>query len=123
MACQDILVVDDDMGIRETLKDLLELEGYRVATAANGADCLQRLDQMSPCMVLLDLMMPVKNGWEVLQDLQARGDALLRQHRVAVISAAAPEVRNLQEYGCEVLPKPLNLERLLSLARRLCPGG
>lgn len=120
MSCQEILVVDDDSGIRETLKDLLELEGYHVSTAANGQEGLQRLSQITPCLVLLDLMMPVMNGWEVLKNLRARQDALLAQHRVAVISAAAAHAQDLEAYGCEILSKPVNIERLLRLVRSCC---
>src|SRR5437764_280073 len=60
-----VLVVDDDPGIREALADLLGEEGYRVVTAMNGVEALDKLrepSQARPCVILLDLMMPFMNG-------------------------------------------------------------
>jgi CheY-like chemotaxis protein len=68
-------------GIRETLRDRLELEGFRVNTARNGFEGLQRLQQAMPCLILLDLMMPVVNGWEFLKRLQAEHHRILSARR------------------------------------------
>jgi CheY-like chemotaxis protein len=120
MTCQEVLVIDDDSGIRETLRDLLELEGFRVNTARNGFEGLQRLQQAMPCLILLDLMMPVMNGWEFLKRLQAEHHDILSAHRVAVISAAVHGAHELEEYGCPVLTKPIDIQHLLSLAHTHC---
>jgi CheY-like chemotaxis protein len=63
-----VLIVEDDEAIRETLRELLEFEGFEVATAANGREAVSQLQRTErPCLILLDLMMPVMNGWEFLR--------------------------------------------------------
>ncbi|MBC7545053.1 MAG: response regulator, partial [Candidatus Sericytochromatia bacterium] len=60
-----ILIVEDDIDIRETLAEILADEGYSVASAANGLDAISYLQtEAMPCVILLDLMMPVMSGWE-----------------------------------------------------------
>jgi CheY-like chemotaxis protein len=105
-----VLVVDDDRHIRETLADLLSEEGYAVAAVENGQRALEFLRRAHACMVLLDLMMPTKSGWETLTDLL--GDPALPRVPVGVISALVTETP-LGTVG--VLHKPLDLDRLLSL--------
>ena len=123
MKCGHIMVVEDDEGVRETLRDLLELEGFRVFAAENGREGLQLLQSTGePCLILLDLMMPVMSGWEFLEALKEEHPRVLTDTRVAVVSAAADVIEVQQEYGCPVLNKPLNIERLLELARERCEG-
>src|SRR4051812_39076674 len=63
-----ILIVEDERNIRENLKLLLELEGFRVHEAPDGKSGIETLRQIAPpCLVILDLMMPVMDGWEFLQ--------------------------------------------------------
>ena len=67
-----ILVIDDEADIRESLATLLDLEGYEVDLAQNGAEGERRLEQRAYDLVLLDLMMPEKSGMEVLRDVRER---------------------------------------------------
>lgn len=105
-----LLVVDDDRHIRETLAELLSEDGYRVVTAEHGARAVERMRGEHICMVLLDLMMPTKSGWQVLAELI--GDPHLPRVPVGVISALVTETP-LGTVG--VLHKPLDLDQLLSL--------
>ena len=105
-----VLIVDDDQHIRETLADLLAEEGYHVATADNGARALAWLRREHVCMVLLDLMMPTKSGWQALAEML--GDPALPRVPVGVISALVTETP-IGAVG--VLHKPLDLDCLLSL--------
>jgi CheY-like chemotaxis protein len=105
-----VLIVDDDRRLRETIAELLAEDGYRVVTAEHGARALERLRGEHVCMVLLDLMMPTKSGWQVLADLV--GDPELPRVPVGVISALVTETP-LGTVG--VLHKPFDLDRLLSL--------
>lgn len=87
--CKTILVADDNDDIREAIVDALESEGYPVFSARNGKEALNLLKEIpGPTLVLLDLMMPVMNGWEFL-DAQKQ-DAKLISHQVVTISAVSP---------------------------------
>jgi len=115
---RQVLVVDDDPGIQETLRDLLEEEGYEVVVAGNGRQALDRLDQgLHPDIILLDLMMPVMNGWQFREHLRQRGEAL--RPPIVVISAdhtLAAQAAQLQAEG--YLAKPFDLMALLAEVAR-----
>ena len=66
-----VLVVDDDLDIRATLAQILREEGFRVREARNGLEALEKVAEEEPDLVLLDLVMPVIDGWEVLRTLRA----------------------------------------------------
>jgi two-component system, OmpR family, response regulator CpxR len=113
---RSVLVVDDDEAIRETLRDVLSDEGYLVETAENGARALERLRAPSPAqrpgLVLLDLMMPVMSGWEVLDTLHS--DDLLADIPVVVVSAMTVSGAR----AC--VAKPVDLRSLLELVDSYC---
>lgn len=120
MANHHIVVIEDDEDLRETLRDLLEMEGFQVSTACNGLEGLRLIERSSrPCLILLDLMMPVMDGWEFLDTLRQNA-AQLAQTPVAVVSAAADLSDVERQYGCSVLKKPVNLKRLFALAHQHC---
>ena len=107
-----VLVVDDDAEIREVLIQLLEEEGYTVLGAENGLQALAQLRERHPNLMLLDLMMPVMSGWEVLETLGESGE--LATIPVIVVSAmCAPGAQ-----AC--LRKPVDLDELLTLVGRYC---
>ena len=115
-----ILIVEYNADIRETFRTLFELEGFDVRVAVNGEDALASLDgsDEAPALILLDLSMPVMNGWEFLDVLRSReyGASI----PVAVLSANvdAEVSRDLRtRYGCRVLRKPASAEALLGVAR------
>src|SRR4051812_33573838 len=111
-----VLVVDDDEDIRESLREVLEAERYTVRTATDGQDALAVLAEAAwrPCLILLDLMMPVMNGWEFLKVLKA--DACLAAIPVVVLSASSSTV----EAATVILRKPIALDTLLDVVRAHC---
>ena len=115
-----VLVVDDDMGIRGVLTQLLQDEGHRVASAANGQEALERLAaQRPPGVILLDLMMPVMNGWEVMN--RRRDDERIASIPVIVISADGQVREKANAIGAVgYLTKPIDLDRLLDTVERYC---
>ena len=118
MACKTILLVEDDADIRSTLKEVLELEGYQVVPAANGSEALSQLQEMvPPCLILLDLMMPIMNGWEFLE--AQREDAKLAAIPVVVVSAAGDKAKSAKAHG--FVKKPIEVDTLLRMIRTLCP--
>ena len=114
-AARTVLVVDDDFNLRQTLREVLQDEGYGVDTAANGREALDRLQRSRPPqVVVLDLMMPVMDGWRVLDEL-AR-DASLSRIPVVVISAGKTGVRGVRAH--EFLSKPLDYHKLVATIDR-----
>jgi two-component system chemotaxis response regulator CheY len=116
----DVLIVEDQPDLRESLADLLELQGYRVDTAANGQEALAHLRGASPPQViLLDLRMPVMDGWAFRHEQQQ--SPALAVIPVVVVSGEADvgkEARALHAAGH--LVKPIDLEALLDLLTRYC---
>ena len=113
-----VLVVDDDADIRDMIAQALELEGWRVVGAANGEEALRAARQgPRPDVILLDLMMPVMNGWEFM-DAQ-REDAALATIPVVLISG---DERLKEKAGkarvAGFLKKPMDLVELLAVVER-----
>jgi CheY-like chemotaxis protein len=115
-----VLVVDDDPSIRETVSDVLEDEGYRVVLAENGRRAMELLESTHPNLMLLDLMMPVMSGWEVLEALDGRDE--LADIPVVVVSAMrAPITSPATRMGARMcLPKPVDLHHLLQVVEHYC---
>lgn len=108
---KSILVVDDDEAIREVLKMSLEMEGYPVMTATNGKEALDILSRSpNQGLILLDLMMPVMNGWEFVEEFQKVEK--YSNIPIILISAYSERAKNLPAIQ-EVFSKPMNFNTLL----------
>jgi CheY-like chemotaxis protein len=115
--CKSILVVEDEPSIRENLRMLLEWEGYQVFTASNGDEGLKTLRKMpKPCLILLDLLMPVLNGMEFLE-AKSHEDAIAAIP-VCVVSGVAEKPDLSKASG--FVKKPIELEGLLKFVRGYC---
>jgi CheY-like chemotaxis protein len=113
-----VFIVEDDVDTREMIGRFLELEGFAVETAANGRQALDRLDAGArACVILLDLMMPVMDGWEFRR--QQVGHAAFAKIPVIVFSAAGRE-RMRQIDANDYLAKPVDLDELLQRVSRFC---
>jgi DNA-binding response OmpR family regulator len=104
-----ILVVDDDDGIRRGLRRWLMRKGYEVVDARDGREAI-RLFKEQPCdLALLDMNMPLLNGWGAIAGLRA-----LESQLPAIIITARPDQRNIaREAGVELMEKPVNVPLLL----------
>jgi CheY-like chemotaxis protein len=112
-----ILIVDDDPAIRRVVADILEMSSYGVREAANGAEALDDVRTSPPALVLLDLMMPVMDGWEFLR--RCRSDQACGRVPVAVMSAARDAGAISDELGASAfLPKPFELDDILTIVSR-----
>jgi two-component system, OmpR family, response regulator MprA len=111
-----VLVVDDDPAIRKAVSLLLVDEGYAVQTAANGTEGLAAITAQPPALVLLDLNMPVMDGWALLGHLR---DAQITVPIVIMTAdqRAPQEAARLQVAG--YLGKPFAIDDLLDLVARL----
>jgi two-component system, OmpR family, response regulator MprA len=112
-----ILVVDDDDTIRATIAEALELDGFIVETASNGAEAWVLVSERPPSGILLDLMMPVMNGWQFLEKCRAAG--VCDGTPVVIMSAyhkLSSEVAKLGVSG--YVSKPFDLDVLLGEVER-----
>ncbi|HEX9290552.1 MAG TPA: response regulator [Anaeromyxobacteraceae bacterium] len=119
-AQRQVMVIEDDFAIRETLRELLEEEGYHVVGAANGMEALDRLKAgRAPHLILLDLMMPIMDGWEFRSAQQL--DPALAGIPVVVISAShGLEQKVAGMSAAAFLAKPFELDALLETVERYC---
>jgi DNA-binding response OmpR family regulator len=122
-----VLVVDDEPDVLLLLRIHFEEAGYRTVLAADGETALRRLDEERPDAVVLDVMMPVMDGWSVLEALRSRADA----PPVVVLSARTTDadIARARELGAaDYVTKPFEPAALLAavaraLAARPRPGG
>ena len=114
-----ILVADDDSDIREILRDALSGLGTRIVTAADGQECLDRIDSVAPEVVLLDIEMPIKSGLDVLKELRQRG----RDTPVIMITAYGSverAVESMKQGAYDFITKPFDLDHIaLTVAKAL----
>src|SRR4051812_28063028 len=116
--CNEILIIEDEEGIRETLKLALELAGYDVTAVANGQEGLDALRAMAPPrLILLDLMMPVMDGWTFAERLGA--DTVLASIPVVVVTAFAEKAGSLTS-ARGFIKKPIDFDSLLRVVKRFC---
>jgi CheY-like chemotaxis protein len=116
--CGGVLIVDDDPDIRDSLREVLEDEGYEVASVANGREALDHLKASSPrpCVILLDLMMPVMDGWQFRKE--QKQDPAIANIPLIVITATGK--RPVLIDADELVMKPLDLGRLFEAIERYC---
>ncbi len=116
--CRTILVVEDDDDIRNAIVDLLENEGYNTQSAINGKDALEKLRVIKerPCLVLLDMMMPIMNGREFLDEVMK--DSLLAPIPVLIVSAVADKSNTEGSVG--FLKKPIDIDVVLKVVSQYC---
>lgn len=117
MVAECVLVVDDDPSIRKLIVAALKRDGYLFEEANNGRDALELMRSKRPALVILDLMMPIVSGWDVLNERQ-RDEALLKIPVILVSANRAPEVGTAVDKGvCAFLPKPFDVTVLSALVR------
>jgi CheY-like chemotaxis protein len=112
-----VLVADDDPAIRRLIMAALKRDGYGFLEASNGREALDLMRSQHPDIVVLDLMMPVVSGWDVLQERLS--DPALSKIPVIIVSAnREPELVHAIDKGiCAFLPKPFDIAALSALVR------
>jgi two-component system chemotaxis response regulator CheY len=116
VADRPILVVDDDASIRQTVREILDLEGYPVETASDGREALRLVERDEPSLVLLDMRMPQMDGWGFAREIRQRGIEL----PILVMTAA----ENARSWAAEIgadgyVAKPFELDELLAAVERI----
>jgi DNA-binding response OmpR family regulator len=118
-----ILVADDEPDIVTIVEMILRSQGYDVLKAANGLEALELAERHSPDLILLDIMMPDMDGWEVLRLLHV--DPSTSEIPVAMISAktgSRAKITSMQEGAVDYITKPVDSQELLSKVRELLHG-
>ena len=114
-----ILIIEDDADVRESLSEVLLSEGYEIAEAQDGAEGLRAARDQLPDLILLDLMMPIMNGWDFRTAQMA--DPALAPIPVVVISATLPD--QVHAIGAVAhLHKPFDLVDLIDTVQRHAPA-
>ena len=115
-APDDVLVVDDDPDVVDVILLVLDHAGYAARSAENGAQALAAVEARVPALVLLDMIMPVMNGWQFARELRARYGRVIP---IVMVTAAEHARARGDEIGADaVLPKPFNVGDLLRLVER-----
>lgn len=119
--CRTVLIVEDEESIRQVLQMMLEIENYDVLLAANGQEAMDKLATCAepPCLILLDLMMPVMDGWQFVEAVgKVRAYA---STPVVVVTAFRDKAGTIKADG--VIQKPIEFDRLLTTVRKYCHGS
>lgn len=115
----DVLIVDDDPPIRNLLRQIFKRIGLEAREARDGVEAISHVEASMPRLIMLDLMMPRMNGWEVLEALRERG--MLEQVPVVVLTAVGSQrTENLSSYGVRaVLNKPFEIHDLIATVKTI----
>lgn len=120
VAGKRILVVDDDADIRELLFTALEDDGFEVVPAANGQEALAIIQTFRPDVIILDLMMPVMDGWQFAKELRARDEDI----PIVLLSAARDLRTHAQAMrAADIIEKPFDLSELLPKIARVASAA
>jgi len=111
-----VMVVDDEPDVLLSLKAVLQRQNYDVITVSNGAECLEQLEKGFKGVVLMDLMMPIMDGWETINQIVKKG--YTKDVAIEIITGKGTKdyqkMSILGSYIFDYLAKPLNIEQLLS---------
>jgi two-component system, OmpR family, alkaline phosphatase synthesis response regulator PhoP len=121
-----ILVVDDDPDLVEAVSMKLEAKNYRVAKAYDGVEAMDRINEEKPALVILDVMMPRKNGWDVCEEI--KNDESLKDIAVVLLTAVADSVKTTSythhdgktTLADDYIPKPIDLDELMEIVSDHC---
>jgi DNA-binding response OmpR family regulator len=119
-----ILVVDDEPHVIRSLTFVLEKEGYTVSSATNGEEAMAKIRESKPRLMLLDVMMPKKNGYEVCQEV--KGDSALSDIHVIMLTAKGQEAdreKGLSAGADEFMTKPFSLMAVVGKIKEILGDG
>ena len=115
-----VMIVDDEPDVLESLRTILEREHYEVITVENGEDCLTEIEKGFRGVILMDLMMPVMDGWDTIQEIVNRG--FQRDVAISIITGKGTKdfqkMSMLGSYIFDYLAKPLDVKQLVSSVER-----
>src|SRR6476469_772309 len=109
---KDVLIVEDEQDLSDLLMDVLETEGHTARTAGNGLEALSRIKERRPQLILLDMMMPVMDGWQYIERLRANEEWT---NIPVVVMTAVYDMSSLErKTGAKaILTKPFDIELIV----------
>ncbi|HCY83670.1 MAG TPA: response regulator [Desulfobacteraceae bacterium] len=121
-----VLVVDDDPDLVEAVSMKLEAKSYKVEKAYDGVEAMEKIGAEKPALVILDVMMPRKNGWEVCEEIKT--DDGLKDIVVVLLTAVADSVKTTSythhdgktTLADDYVPKPIDLDALMEIVEDHC---
>ncbi len=121
-----VLVVDDDPDLVEAVSMKLEAKAYKVEKAYDGVEAMEKVKDVKPALVILDVMMPRKNGWEVCEEIKTTGS--LKDIAVVMLTAVADSVKTTSythhdgktTLADDYVPKPIDLDALMEIVDDHC---
>lgn len=117
MESREILIIEDDSSVRALVQMVMEEEGYRVITAQNGREGLKILETKRPHLILLDMLMPVMDGWRFAAEYRLEHTRLAP---IIVMTAAKDARQRAMEIGADdFISKPFELDALLATVKRV----
>ena len=124
MDSHELLIVDDDPNVLELLRVNLASQGYRITTAHNGVEALAAIGQRVPELMILDVMMPEMDGWEVCKLVRDKYQAAVKILMLTAKDTARDKVigKNILKAD-EYMTKPFDIDELLSLVKKLLSQG
>ena len=114
-----ILIVDDEIGVREYLAESLSQNGYEISMATDGREGLTKTERFRPDLILLDVMMPVMDGWKMLAQLRAQEKT--RNIPVVMLTAKSDTesvFKSEQQRVADYFIKPVDIKELLAFLKR-----
>jgi DNA-binding response OmpR family regulator len=118
---KNILIVDDDLDVRTSVKSIFEHEGHNVWSVENGAECLEMLEKGFTGIVLMDLMMPRMDGWATIKEIVKRD--LEKNVTIIVITAIGTsrhhKMKGLEPYVHDYIAKPFDITELIENIKKI----
>ncbi len=117
-SCRRIMVVDDDVFILEVMEELFEPEGIEVVTAESGDACIAELEKGFRGIILMDVMMPGKDGWETIEEMLDRN--LMEGNVVAMLTAKDipdRELERIKEHVIDYITKPFEADEIVTVVK------
>jgi len=105
-----ILVIEDESDILEILRSFLTSQGYEVITTTSGTEGLRQFTEVEPDLVLLDVILPGKNGWEVLKEIRTQSDIPVIM--LTALGRVDDKVKGLSQGADDYIQKPFDLEEM-----------
>jgi CheY-like chemotaxis protein len=123
-SCSTILVIEDDEPIRDAICYAIESAGYNVISAGDGKAGLEMLEHAKkPCLILLDLMLPIMNGWEFFEIIRSDPRNALATIPVVITSAAGAGAVTAAQKADGYIKKPIDIDRLYEVVGKFCKAA